>query len=158
MSAFPGPQSNRGDRPIDTAPTAALPINVSTTRRERFMAAILLRDVSLGMSVSSLARREASDRRFLSRHRAGDQLPEKPTAWPNEPKPPRWTECEPESEVLEDEPEEDPLEEVLLRDDPPPEPPWLDEELREHSVLLPCRSDGEATSGGRWQLSRGISV
>jgi hypothetical protein len=61
MSAFPGPQSNRGDRPIDTAPAAALPINVSTTRRERFMAAILLRDVSLGMSVS-ITREEGSKR------------------------------------------------------------------------------------------------
>jgi hypothetical protein len=27
-----------GTRPIDTAPTAAVPINVNTTRRERFMA------------------------------------------------------------------------------------------------------------------------
>src|SRR5262245_33916367 len=52
MSAFPGPQSNWGDRPIDTAPIVALPINVSTTRRERFMAAILLPDFSQVTSVS----------------------------------------------------------------------------------------------------------
>ena len=33
----PGPQSTRGTRPIDTAPTAAVPIMVRMTRRERFM-------------------------------------------------------------------------------------------------------------------------
>ena len=37
---LPGPQSRCGTRPIDTAPMAALPINVSTTRRERFIVAI----------------------------------------------------------------------------------------------------------------------
>ena len=36
-------QSRRGVRPIETAPTAALPINVSTTRRERFMERSCLR-------------------------------------------------------------------------------------------------------------------
>ena len=41
-ATLPGPQSRRGTRPIDTAPTAALPINVSTTRRERFMVAVLI--------------------------------------------------------------------------------------------------------------------
>jgi hypothetical protein len=39
---LPGPQPRRGTSPIETAPIAALPINVSTTRRERFMVVILL--------------------------------------------------------------------------------------------------------------------
>src|ERR1700692_2002445 len=33
----PGPQSIRGTKPIDTAPTVAVPIMVRMTRRERFM-------------------------------------------------------------------------------------------------------------------------
>src|SRR6266849_8994805 len=33
----PGPQSIRGTKPIDTAPTVAVPIMVKMTRRERFM-------------------------------------------------------------------------------------------------------------------------
>src|SRR6266704_3246958 len=33
----PGPQSMRGTKPIDTAPTVAVPIMVKMTRRERFM-------------------------------------------------------------------------------------------------------------------------
>jgi hypothetical protein len=37
MAVKPGPQSPRGTSPIETAPTAALPIMVKTTRRERFM-------------------------------------------------------------------------------------------------------------------------
>ena len=36
-ACYPGPQSLRGTKPIDTAPTAAVPIMVRTTRRERFM-------------------------------------------------------------------------------------------------------------------------
>jgi hypothetical protein len=39
-ASLPGPQSRRGTSPIETAPIAALPINVNTTRRERFMVAI----------------------------------------------------------------------------------------------------------------------
>jgi hypothetical protein len=37
MAVKPGPQSVRGTNPIDTAPMAAFPIKVRTTRRERFM-------------------------------------------------------------------------------------------------------------------------
>ncbi len=76
----------------------------------------------------------------------------------NEPKPPRVTPPEPESDdVLDDEwlDEESPLKK-LERDDPPEEPwPPLDEDPRAaHSASL--RPVGAAIPG--WQFSRGISA
>jgi hypothetical protein len=78
--------------------------------------------------------------------------PEKP--WPNEPKPPRLTLPEPESD---DVPDEEWLEESLLkkldRDDQrePPLPP--DELLLQVVLVCPGRAPGEGS-----QVCRGISV
>ncbi len=85
--------------------------------------------------------------------RMGQPPPEKP--WPNEPKPPRLTPPEPESD---DVPDEEWLEESLLkkldRDEPPPPP----EELRLllHEVLA-CTA-GSVPTGEGSQFCRGISV
>jgi hypothetical protein len=79
----------------------------------------------------------------------------------NEPKPPRVTWFEPESDAVPDaEPgEESPLKK-LLRDDDPPEEPWppLDEDPRGRQSALVVSPDGAAMPG--WfgpQFSLGIS-
>ena len=101
---LPGPQSTRGTRPIDTAPTAALPINVSTTRRERFMVAIPFCDCPErpGVSITCGGPRKRKPDRFTASCGESDQPPEKPTACANEPKPPRVTWLDPASEVPDD--------------------------------------------------------
>jgi len=87
-----------------------------------------------------------------------NQPPEKPTAWPNEPKPPRLTLLEPESEEV---PDEEWLEESLLkkldRDDQrellpslPPDELLL---LLHVVVVWPGTAPGEGS-----QCCRGISV
>ena len=68
-------------------------------------------DVSLGDVSFHHSARSGSKRKpvpFTASCR-NDQPPEKPTAWPNEPKPPRCDRLEPESEVLEDEARRGPL-------------------------------------------------
>jgi hypothetical protein len=40
MTSLPGPQGDCGTSPIEAAPTAALPIMVKTTRRERFIGCV----------------------------------------------------------------------------------------------------------------------
>jgi len=84
-----------------------------------------------------------------------DQLPpEKP--WPNEPKPPRLTLPEPDSDEF---PDEEWLEESLLkkldRDDQRELPPLPDELLPPLHVVLVC--PGTAPGAGS-QCCRGISV
>src|SRR5882724_9864586 len=110
---FPGPQSLRGTRPIETAPIAALPINVSTTRRERFMVAIL--SVATAWTIPSFhhlcAQKQAKADPFTASCGGMYQPPENPKACANEPKPPRVT----------------PLEEALEV----PDAAWLDEESLE---------------------------
>jgi hypothetical protein len=157
---LPGPQSRRGTSPIETAPTAALPINVSTTRRERFMVAIPVSGQrAVSISCASGRKRKAA----ASRLRAGIQPPEKcpAKACANAPKPPRCTPLEPDSEAPEPEwlaadesPEEEVAEKKLLREELLPQPPWPPEEDPRgwHSV-------GAAIPGGVcWQLSLGISA
>ncbi|MGY4280973.1 hypothetical protein ACVWXO_000193 [Bradyrhizobium sp. LM2.7] len=80
--------------------------------------------------------------------------PEKP--WPNEPKPPRLTLPEPESDGVPDDewPEESVLKK-LDRDDHR-EPPLPPEELRLLHAVLVCA--GAVPGGGGSQLCRGISV
>jgi hypothetical protein len=107
-----------------------------------------------------MPRQAKADRSRQRAEAAFPHPPEKPKACANEPKPPRVTRLDPESDVPEADwfEEESPLKK-LLREDPPPEP-WLDEdeEVRGgHSVLL-CNSDGDATFGGRSQFSLGISA
>ena len=51
MASRPGPQLRRCTKPIDTALTAAVPINVSTTRRERFMLRPLLFEIVAEWSI-----------------------------------------------------------------------------------------------------------
>jgi hypothetical protein len=64
----PGPQSPRGTNPIDTAPTAAEPIMVRTTRRERFMGApYAVRETA---TVSNGWGQRGKLKRVLSRDRA----------------------------------------------------------------------------------------
>src|SRR6266700_8003922 len=105
MALLPGPQSVRGTRPIDTAPTVALPINVSTTRRERFMVEVLLpRRASFHWRY---ALKQAKAHRFTatcdaeySSHPPPEKCEVKVCA--NEPKPPRVTPLEPESDDVAD--------------------------------------------------------
>jgi hypothetical protein len=67
-ASLPGPQSRRGTSPIEAAPIAALPINVSTTRRERFMVVIpvLWRFRSAGSFHHLRKRTQAKARRFTA--------------------------------------------------------------------------------------------
>jgi hypothetical protein len=96
----------------------------------------------------------------------GQPPPEKcdVNAWANEPKPPRVTWPEPESEDVPDDAwldEESPLKK-LLRDDDPPEEPWLllpeDDPRGRHSLLV--GSPEGAAIPGRFgsQFSLGISA
>lgn len=91
-----------------------------------------------------------------------EKCPEKARA--NEPKPPRVTPPEPESEDVPDEAwldEEESLLKKLVRDQPPPEPPWPPDDVEprcEQSVPV-CGIAGATIPGeaGR-QLWRGISA
>ena len=100
----------------------------------------------------------------ISRQRAGKcQPPEKCAAneCANEPKPPRVTPLDPESDDVDDDEwlDEESLEKKLLReyDPPPPEPP--DDELRGLQSVFACGNAGVAIPGDvGWQLSPGISA
>ena len=88
-ASSPEPQGrSRLVNPIETAPTAALPISVSMTLRERFM-------------MRPLARFKADRRAALIQNLACQLPPEKACA--NEPKPPRVTPPEPASDDPPDE-------------------------------------------------------
>jgi hypothetical protein len=82
----------------------------------------------------------------------------------NEPKPPRVTPPEPESEDVADEAwldEEVSLLKKLLRDQLPPEPPWPPDHVEPRCEQLApvCGIAGAAIPGeAGWQLSRGISA
>ena len=82
----------------------------------------------------------------------------------NEPKPPRVTWPDPESDGVPDDEwldEESPLKK-LLRDDDPPEEPWLllpDEDPRRRQSALVCSPEGAAIPGRFGsQFSLGISA
>jgi hypothetical protein len=96
---------------------------------------------------------------------AGSQAPtekcaEKARA--NEPKPPRVTPLEPESEDVPDEAwfdEEESLLKKLVRDQLLPDPPWPPDDVAPRCVqsVLACEIAGAAIPGeGGWQLWRGI--
>ena len=95
----------------------------------------------------------------------GQPPPEKcdVNAWANEPKPPRVTWPEPESDDVPDDArpvEESPLKK-LLRDDDPPGEPWLllEEDPRGRQSALVCSPDGAAIPGRfSSQFSLGISA
>jgi hypothetical protein len=82
----------------------------------------------------------------------------------NEPKPPRVTPLEPESEEVPDEAwldEDESLLKKLVRDQLLPDPPWPpdDVEPRCAQSVLACEIAGAAVPGeGGWQFSRGISA
>src|SRR5882757_4218063 len=178
----PGPQSIRGTKPIDTAPTVAVPIMVKITRRERFTRSPALTQQSRpSLSIKAFgirrsALRQTCDRRAsrsLPFHRivrnAGRLVSYQPppekcdvNACANEPNPPRVTPLEPESDDVPDEEwlDESPLKK-LLRDDDPPDEPWLlpdDDPRGGHSA--PVRSPNGAAIPGRFgsQFSPGISA
>src|SRR6267142_1769940 len=179
----PGPQSIRGTKPIDTAPTVAVPIMVKMTRRERFMRSpALTHSKSLGqasafkpghssLGIEADLRSADKSKSNVSQDRAEDgQLvwcqppPEKcdVNACANEPNPPRVTPLDPESDDVPDEEwlDESPLKK-LLRDDDPPDEPWLllDEDPRGGHSAPVCSPDGAAIPG-RFdsQFSPGISA
>ena len=136
----------------------AVPIMVSTTRRERFTV--------LPSNASSLALERSGKRNaVISRQRAPSYpRPENPIAWASPPKPPRVTPLEPPSEELAD---DEWLDEVSppkkpypdLREPPPDEPCDDDEQ-----GAVVCVSVGAAIPGGTVegaagpQLSCGISA
>jgi hypothetical protein len=82
----------------------------------------------------------------------------------NEPKPPRVTPLEPDSDEVPDEAwldEEESLLKKLVRDQPLPEPPWPPDDVEPRWVqLVPdCAVAGAAMAGEEgWQFSRGISA
>jgi hypothetical protein len=85
-----------------------------------------------------------------SRQRAeylfGSSAEKKPKAYASEPKPPRVTWPDPESELVPnaDLPDEESPPKKLLREDDPPPPPWLPEDdPRGGHSALPCNSDGD---------------
>jgi hypothetical protein len=60
----PGPQSRRRTKPIDTALTAAVPISVKTTRRDRFMASPALPkklDLNFARNFVGIAKRQPAE-------------------------------------------------------------------------------------------------
>jgi hypothetical protein len=91
-----------------------------------------------------------------------EKCPEKACA--NEPKPPRVTPLEPESEEVPDEAwldGEESLLKKLVRDQPLPDPPWPPEDVEPRPVQLAAdwAVAGAAIPGGEdWQFSRGISA
>ena len=94
-----------------------------------------------------------------SKRNFGQPRPEKPNARANEPKPPRVTPAELESEELADDerPDEVSLPKKLKCDDDrlysPPDDP------RDAQPVLVCGIAGAAITGGvDWQFSRGISA
>ena len=91
------------------------------------------------------------------RRKTNHPRPEKPKARASEPKPPRVTLLELESdEVAPADPPDDELPKKLYRDERPPPPP---EELRVEHPGLACGSAGAAIVGEAGsQLSRGISA
>ena len=95
----PGPQSiGRAASGRATVASAALPIKVSTTRRDRFMMFPFLRDRAVVADGGAIRQGERGD---FTASCAIQLLPEKPKACANPPKPPRLT--LPESEAPEDE-------------------------------------------------------
>src|SRR3954470_17270082 len=100
-----GPQSPGRTKPIDTAPTAAAPIIVKTTRRERFMGPSSVRQGSEAMQLLRHCRRKrASQRRYfhgIVRRNKLQPPPEKcePKACANDTNPPRATVPELDGEV-----------------------------------------------------------
>jgi len=151
MASVPGRQPRRGARPIETAPIAADPINVSTTRRERFMTGFLASDGVFERELSLIRRRSDRSNAVISRHRARCfQLPlEKPNARAKEPKPPRVV------VVVDEASDDDPLEPSPARRKPlPPLPP--DDRA---DVQVPLPSAGAASPGELGsQLVRGIKA
>jgi hypothetical protein len=89
-----------------------------------------------------------------------EKCPEKACA--NEPKPPRVTPLEPESEEVPDEAwldGEESLLKKLVRDQLLPDPPWPPDDVAPRCVqsVLACEIAGAAIPGeGGWQLWRGI--
>jgi hypothetical protein len=79
----------------------------------------------------------------------------------NEPKPPRVTPLEPESDAVADDEwldEESPLKK-LLREEYPPLPPPPDDDPRGLQSVFACGNAGAAIPGDvGWQFSRGISA
>ena len=82
----------------------------------------------------------------------------------NEPKPPRVTPLEPESDEVPDEAwldEEESLLKKLLRDQLPPDPPWPPDDIEPRWVqsVLDCEIAGVAIPGEEgWQFWRGINA
>jgi hypothetical protein len=82
----------------------------------------------------------------------------------NEPKPPRVTPLDPESDEVPDEAwldEEESLLKKLLRDQLPPDPPWPPDDIEPRWVqsVLDCGIAGAAIPGEEgWQFWRGISA
>ena len=100
----------------------------------------------------------------ISRQRAARcQPPEKCDAneRANEPKPPRLTPLDPESDDVADDEwlDEESLEKKLLREDDPPLPEPPDDELRGLQSVFACGNAGAAIPGDvGWQFSPGISA
>ena len=158
----PGPQSRR-TKPIDTAPTAAVPIMVKITRRERFMGHPAAAKAGLKGNPDIQAEKFwlGKQKPIVSRHRAaqkGQPPPEKcdANACANPPKPPRVTLPEPLSEEV---PDDERLEEASLLKKPLREPMWLppDDEPRGRHPALLCKSDAIPGRFGS-QVSDGISA
>ena len=167
----------RGTKPIDTAPTVAVPIMVKMTRRERFMRspALTFEQSWPSLSIQASALRQTCvlhTSRSQPFHRivrdAGRLVSYQPppekcdvNACANEPNPPRVTPLELESDDVPDEEwlDESPLKK-LLRDDDPPDEPWLlDEDPRGGHSAPACSPDGAAIPGRFGsQFSLGISA
>jgi hypothetical protein len=85
-------------------------------------------------------------------------------AWANEPKPPRATPLEPESDDVPDAAwldDDESLLKKLLRDQPVPDPPWPPDDVapRAAQSVPDCGIAGAATPGDDgWQFWRGISA
>jgi hypothetical protein len=99
--------------------------------------------------VSTTARQRGKQRRANHasvRSTCSAHPPEKPKACASEPKPPRVTWPDPESDVVPnaDLPDQESPPKKLLREDDPPPPPWLPEDdPRGGHSALPCNSDGD---------------
>ena len=114
IASLPGPQGFCGTKPIETAPTAALPIMVSTTRRERFIGGIpSIEAVVILAAPEPDMQGKAGDFAAMSGKLWVSQLrPEKPKACAIAPKPPRLT-------LSDSDPDEEPDEDERLEESPP---------------------------------------